>query len=300
MPSTRATSTAIPFAVGCLGIATFSAMDAAMKGLSIELGAYNAMLWRVVFGAAISAVPFVLGGGRLPSRSGLRLHFVRGCVSAVMAVLYFYGIARVPLAEAIALSFIAPIIALYLAVVLLGETVGRHSVIASVLGIAGVLVLVVARANGAPGERHLDGVAAILVSAVLYAWNIILMRQQALVAPPSEVAFFQNLTCGAFLMLLAPFWASMPGIHHLPMIGLAALLAVLSLMCLSWAYARAEAQVLVPVEYTAFIWAAILGAVYFDEALTVPTLIGAVLIVTGCIIAARGGRPDTAKLEAAI
>ena len=30
------------------------------------------------------------------------------------------------------------------------------------------------------------------------------------------------------------------------------------------------------------------------------TLAGAVLIVTGCIIAARGGRPDTAKMEAMV
>ncbi len=300
MSASHARSTAAPFAVGCVGIALFSVMDAAMKGEAIALGAYNAMLWRVVLGAIISAVPFAIAGAKPPNPAGLRIHFVRGAVSAVMATSFFYGIARVPLAEGIALSFIAPIIALYLAVVMLGETVSRHSIIASLLGIAGVLVLVVARANAAPGARHLDGVAAILLSAVFYAWNIILMRQQALLAPPTEVAFFQNLTCGSFLMLAAPFLAIVPGASHLPLLGLSALLAFCSLWLLSWAYARAEAQILVPVEYTAFIWAAILGAMFYSEALTLPTLIGAALIVTGCIIAARGGRPDTAKLEAAI
>jgi S-adenosylmethionine uptake transporter len=91
-----------------------------------------------------------------------------------------------------------------------------------------------------------------------------------------------------------------PGAGHFPMLLLSAALAFCSLFLLSWAYARAEAQVLVPVEYTAFIWAAIMGAVFYDEAVTATTVAGAVLIVTGCIIAARGGRPDTAKLEAAV
>ena len=300
MSHSRAASTAIPFAVACLGIALFSAMDAVMKGLAIALGAYNAMLWRVMIGAIISAGPYFLTRTGWPSRPGLRVHFIRGAVSAIMAVSFFYGIARVPLAEGIAISFIAPLIALYLAVVLLGEKVGRHSIMASVLGLGGVAVLIAARAGVAGGARHLDGVAAILLSAVFYAWNIILMRQQALLAAPTEVAFFQNITVGAFLLLAAPFLAVVPAASHLPMLGLAAVLAMCSLLLLSWAYGRAEAQVLVPVEYTAFVWAAIMGAIFYAEKLTATTLIGAALIVTGCIIAARGGRPDTAKLEAAL
>ena len=305
--SARVASTAIPFAVACVGIALFSAMDAAMKGLAIALGAYSAMLWRQGIGGLISAGPYFLTRKGWPSRAGLRVHLLRGFVASIMAVSFFYGIARVPLAEGIALSFIAPLIALYLAVALLGETVGRHSIIASVLGLCGVVVLLAARIGGDGGPRHLDGVAAILLSAVFYAWNIILMRQQALLAPPAEVAFFQNATAGGFLLLalpivllIAPSIFHVPHASHWPMLVLAAALAFVSLYLLSWAYSRAEAQVLVPVEYTAFVWAAIMGAIFYHEAVTLSTLAGAVLIVTGCIIAARGGRPDTAKLEAAL
>jgi S-adenosylmethionine uptake transporter len=298
MQSSRPSNT-IPFAVACLGIALFSGMDAAMKGLSISLGAYNAMLWRAGIGVLISVGPYLFRHGGWPSRSGLRVHLLRGAVTAIMAVSFFYGIARVPLAEGIALSFIAPLIALYLAVVLLGEKVGRHSVIASILGILGVAVLLAARI-AATGDRNLFGVAAILLSAIFYAWNIILMRQQALLASPTEVAFFQNLTMGGFLLLAAPFFAIIPDAHHVPMLALSAALAFCSLLLLSWAYARAEAQVLVPVEYTAFIWASIMGAIFYAEPVTGTTIIGASFIVAGCVIAARGGRPDISKLEAAI
>ncbi|WP_293881948.1 DMT family transporter [Sphingomonas sp.] len=298
MPARRSSST-IPFAVACVGIALFSGMDAAMKGLAIALGAYNAMLWRVGIGVVISVGPYLYKRGGWPSRPGLRVHLLRGGVTAVMAVLFFYGIAQLPLAEGIALSFVAPLIALYLAVVLLGEKVGRHSVIASIFGIVGVAVLVATRV-GATGDRNLAGVAAILLSAIFYAWNIILMRQQALLASPTEVAFFQNLSVLGFLLLVAPFLAVVPDVRHVPMLLLSAVLAFCSLLLLSWAYARAEAQVLVPVEYTAFVWAAIMGAIFYAEPVTPTTILGAAFIVAGCIVAARGGRPDIAKLEAAI
>lgn len=301
MPATR--SVAIPFAVACVGIALFSGMDAAMKGLAIALGAYNAMLWRVAIGVGISAGPYLALRRGWPSRSGFRVHVLRGAVGSVMAVMFFYGIARVPLAEGIALSFVAPLIALYLAAVLLGETIERRSVIASLMGIAGVAVLLLARAGGG-GERHWDGVAAILVSAVLYSWNLILMRQQALLASPLEVAFFQNLTIGGFLLLAAPFLAVVPSAGHLPMLALAAMLAFVSLGLISWAYGRAEAQVLVPVEYTAFIWAAIMGAMFYHEAIGIGVIGGALLIVAGCLVATLGptgrGKRDMLAVEPAL
>ena len=290
MPTPR--SVAIPFAVACLGIALFSAMDAAMKGLAIALGAYNAMLWRVAIGVVVSAGPYLATRRAWPSRASLRIHVKRGAVASVMAVMFFYGLARVPMAEAIALSFIAPLLALYLAAVMLGETIERRSIVASMMGIAGVVVLLAARAGGDATERHWDGVGAILLSAVLYAWNLILMRQQALLAAPLEVGFFQSLATGGFLLLAAPFLAVVPSMTHLPMLTLAAVLAIVSLVLISWAYGRAEAQVLVPVEYTAFVWAAILGAIFYAEAIGVGVIAGAVLIVAGCLIATwpSGGR----------
>jgi S-adenosylmethionine uptake transporter len=67
----------------------------------------------------------------------------------------------------------------------------------------------------------------------------------------------------------------------------AAVLGITSVLLLSWAYGRAEARILIPVEYTAFIWAAIFGWLVFAEEVTLATLIGTVLIVVGCLLATR-------------
>ena len=82
----------------------------------------------------------------------------------------------------------------------------------------------------------------------------------------------------------------LPPPDQYPAILAAAVLGFGSLMLLSWAYARAEAQYLAPVEYTAFVWAALLGILVFAEPVRPLTLLGAAMIVAGCFIAARRTR----------
>jgi S-adenosylmethionine uptake transporter len=293
------TRTSTAFAVATLGIALFSAMDAVMKGLSIAIGAYNSVFWRMLVGLLLSSLLYLPARPPRPSREAMRFHIIRGLVGSVMALTFFWGIARLPLAEAVALTFIAPLLSLYLAAVMLKEPVGRRAVLASVIGFAGVLVIVGARA-GTPGDRDLWGAASVLVSAILYAYNIILMRQQALVAKPLEIAFYQYLVIGGVLALAAPFLAVFPPANQWPNLVFAALLALVSLMLLAWSYARAEAHRLAAVEYTALVWAALFGLVIFGEEIAVSTLIGAALIVGGCILAARTTSHPAPAAEAAL
>jgi S-adenosylmethionine uptake transporter len=114
-----------------------------------------------------------------------------------------------------------------------------------------------------------------------------LQRQQAQIAEPVEVAFFVNLFAFAAMALASPWLATLPGSEFALPIFFAAALTFVSMLLLSWSYGRAEAQLLVPVEYTAFIWAAIIGWVFFSEPLTLETLIGTGMIVAGCLISAR-------------
>jgi S-adenosylmethionine uptake transporter len=277
-----------PILATIAGIATFSAMDAAIKGAALVVGVYTALLLRNILGTAM-VLPFWLAGSRtLPSRRVLKLHAVRSSVNAVMATLFFIGIVRVPMAEGIALSFIAPLVALYLAAVLLGETIRRAAVIASLLGLAGVGVIVADRLGiTEPDPEALIGVLAVLVSALLYAVNLVLQRKLALLAGPIEVTLFQNLIIAALLALFAPWFAVAPSTAVLGTIALGALFATVALALLTWGYARAEAQVLVPIEYTAFLWAALFGWLFFDEPLGMATIAGTVLIVLGCWIGTR-------------
>ena len=278
----------LPIAMTLAGVAMLSLMDAFMKSASLAIGAYSAAVLRAWIGTAIIAPVWIARGGRWPSVPVLKIHLLRGTVSAFMALSFFYALTRLPIAEAIAISFIAPLIALYLAAILLGEKIRRRAIYASLLGFAGTLVIV----GGKIGSERADpqmwlGLASLLFSAMLYAWNFVIIRQQSQVAKPAEIASFHSGVTAVVLGAAAPWLLVLPGTAELLDIGWSALLTVGAAMALAWAYARAEAQTLVPIEYSGFLWASLFGWLFFAERLTVPTVAGTLLIVAGCWIAAR-------------
>ncbi|MFZ9394451.1 MAG: DMT family transporter [Erythrobacter sp.] len=286
----------LPMAAALLGVGFLSLMDAFMKGAALAAGAYSASVLRSAFGTALIAPVWLATGGRWPQRHVLRIHLLRGTVSGFMALSFFYSLTKLPIAEAIAISFIAPLIALYLAAILLGETIRREAVAASIMGLIGTLVIV----GGRLGEAEYDGdtlkgLAAVLFSAALYAWNFIIIRKQALVSSPAEATTFHSAVAGLVLLLFAPWFFIFPEAGALVDIAISAVLTVAGAFALTWAYARAEAQVLVPMEYSGFLWAALFGWVFFREELTASTLAGAALIVIGCWIAARA-RPEQSAI----
>ena len=283
----------LPFAVALAGVGFLSLMDAFMKEAALLIGAYTATVLRAFIGAAIIAPVWLARAPAMPSRAVLKLHLERGLVSAFMALSFFYALTKLPLAEAIALSFIAPLIALYLARVLLGEAISRNAILASLLGFAGTLVIVGGRiGTGRFDDETALGVAALFVSALLYAYNFIVIRRQAQVAGPLEIATFHSGIGGVVLLTLAPFLWETPATAALLPLVIAGALTVAGSLAIAFAYARAPASVLVPTEYSGFVWAAGFGWLFFREPVTWPTLAGTALIVTGCWLATRPARPE--------
>ena len=293
----------LPILFAAAGIATFSLMDALMKLASSGSGVYAAWVWRSVLGALVGGVAWWWHGARdaqhrqWPGRHLLTIHFARATVSAAMAFLFFWGLVRTPMAVGMALSFIAPLIALYLAALTLGEPVTRRAVIASLLGLAGVCVICFGRMRLGVGHGGASfwGMLAILGSAVLYAGNLVLQRQQAQIAGPGEITFFQGLFIGLVMAPGALWLPAMPVAADWPHVVGSALLGSASLMLLAWAWGRAEAHRLLPMEYSAFVWAALLGWWWFGESLDGATVLGVALIVIGCwigtVVGADAARP---------
>lgn len=278
----------LPVVAVCMGIATFSAMDAAMKGASLAIGVFTALLLRNIFATLLTLPLWLLAGRPVPTRAVLRVHVQRAAIIAAMASLFFYGLVRIPMAEAIAISFVAPIVALYFAALLLGEKIRPRAIIASALGIVGVIVIGAGRfGSGEFSSEAIEGIGAILLSAMFYALNLVFQRKQALLAGPVEIALFQNLIVALIFLVFSPLFAVVPDGRSLWLTLAGAALATLAILFLSWGYARAEAQVLLPTEYTGFLWAALFGWLAFDEAVGLGTMAGTVLIVVGCWIGGK-------------
>lgn len=292
----RVTAPRLAFLAAIIGIATYSLMDAVMKLLALAHGAYAALWWRSVAGVGLMAPLFVLKGGRWPARAVLALHLQRGVPACLSGLLFFWGLARVPMAQAVALTFPIPIMALFLARLLLGEPLTRASLVGAGVAAAGVLVIARGQAGGV-GDTL--GTLALLGAALFYAISLIALRRQAQAASAIEVTLFTGLIFVLLLSLGAGLDAAgggalglarLPAPGDLPLILIAAVLGSGSAALLAWAYARAGAGLLSLSEYSAFLWAALLGGLIFGERVSFYTLAGAGLIVAGCLVALRRGK----------
>ena len=276
------------FAVALGAVAALSVMDAMMKHLVLVLGIIAVSVWRAAANMTIAAALYRPSRATWPSRATLGIHVWRSATVTVMAFLFFWGIGRVPLAQAIALTFIAPLIALLLAALTLDETIGRRSIVGSLIAFGGVIVIVLGQARAEVGREMLLGTAAIIGSALCYAVNIVLMRRQALIAKPLEINFFQCATILTLWVVALPVVGlpAWPG-GQLLWVAVAATLSTSGTLLFAWAYARGEAGYLSVTEYSGFIWASALGWLVFLEPVSPYALGGASLIVIGCLVAAR-------------
>jgi len=276
------------FLVALAAVSLLSIMDAVMKHLVIAIGIIAVSIWRALANLALSAGLYLPRRLPWPSRATLKIHVARGALVTVMAFLSSRGVGRVPLAQAIALTFIAPLLSLVLASLLLDEQIGSRSIAGSVVAFAGVLVIMFGQARAQLGFDVLLGSAAILGSALCYAGNIVMMRHQALAARPLEINFFQALTVMVLWILALPLVGlpQWPGAQW-TWIAVAAVLSTSGTLLYGWAYARGEASYLAVTEYSAFLWASALGWLVFRERVSLYTIAGALLIVGGCLFAAR-------------
>lgn len=276
------------FVAALAAVGTLSIMDAVMKHLVLAIGIFAVSVWRAAANLLVAAIMYLPRRGRWPDKRVMRVHVARSVIITVMAFLFFWGIGRVPLAQAIALTFIAPLIALLLASAFLHEQIGSRSIVGSLAAFCGVVIIVLGQAKSQLGPEALLGTIAILGSALCYAVNIVLMRHQALAAKPLEITFFQAVIVMALWLLTIP----VVGIPAWPggqwgWIAIASVLSTAGTLLFAWGYARGEASYLAVTEYSAFLWASALGWLVFRERVSIYTLAGAVLIVGGCLIAAR-------------
>lgn len=277
-----------PIVLAFAGIAFLSAMDAAVKGITQTEPVIMGAGLRALCGALI-ATPLVLAlRTPMPDRRGIFLNAVRGVMIAPMAFLFFYALDRLTMAETITLAFVAPLIVPPLAAATLGEPMRGRAVLAGIAGFLGVLVTVSGAPASEAGDERWLAVAAVLVSAALYAGGNVILRHRAQKDDPMAITLFGTLVPALFLTPLALTLAPMPQGSAIGLGFVAGALGTIGVLLLSRAYAKAEAQILIVLEYTGLGWAALFGWIFFAETVRAQVLVGAMIIAGACWVAAKG------------
>lgn len=269
-----------------LGIALLTAMDAVIKSQMQSHPFIVALFMRFAMGAVFAMIFLAFARPAFPKRASIIGNVIRVPIVVLTAGSFFYSISVLPLAEALTLSFLAPVFVALLGGLLLKEKLDGRIFQALGFGVAGMLVMVWPRLQGDVTSAEL-GVAAALFSAVAYAFNLILLRRIAQKEHPSIIVMFQN--GGPALCLAIPAFLSFVPMTaaDIAAYSLAGALAVGGHFLLVSAFARAEASRLAPLEYTALIWASLLGYLMFGEVPLLTTYAGALLIVAGAVAVSR-------------
>lgn len=278
----------MPFVVAALGIFLLSAMDALIKGVATAHPTAQIVFMRYACGLPWALLFFAFARPPAPSSEMLRAHVLRGVLVVITAFLFFYALATLPLAEAITLTFLSPLFLAVLAAIILKEPIPPAVLIAIVVGFVGMTVIVAGKVGGGQFDIvRVLGIGAAVSSALAYAANLVLLRKRAQTDPFGLIILFQNLFP---LIIIAPFaWAvwETPELRSwLIFLGIGGF-GLAGHLCMAWAFRHANAGPLGVLEYTALIWSAGLGYLFFAEVPAWTTWAGAALIVAACLAVIR-------------
>lgn len=269
------------------GIAVLSIMDAVIKGMAAHYPIFQIAFLRFACGTLVATGVVAVIRPGWPSRETVMANLLRSVAAVVTAVSFFYALGQLPLAETLVLSFLSPMFIALFSVLLLHERVDSRIALAIAVGFGGTLIVVFGQSEGAQAARSWSGVGAALLSAVTYAFSLVLLRQRAQRDKFMHIVFFQTMGPGVLVAPLALWvWQPVEWVH-LAWFMLMGSLGVIGHVLMATAYAKAEAARLAPLEYTALIWAAAIGYGVFSEIPTWATLGGGVLIVLAALLTSR-------------
>ena len=134
------------------------------------------------------------------------------------------------------------------------------------------------------------GVVSCFLSAFLYAFGLVLLRMRATHEDATTIAMFTNVVPAIALLPITFGLFGSPDWNDIPLFLMFGILGFATWYLMTLAYARAPAQRLAPLEYSALIWSGLFGSIFFGEYPGWQTWVGALVIIAACLIVAFEGR----------
>lgn len=211
-----------------------------------------------------------------------RLHALRGISSVICWAAYYFALDHLSLALGSALSFTSVMFAILLAWPLLGERVGPARWAATLMGFAGVLLML--RPDLAPSGI---GAAAALVSALAWAGIMITTRMLSATESTATIMLWVGMVALAFVLpVVAPVlvWPGWRG--ALVMLAMAAS-APGSVWFVTEGLRAGETSAVAPMQYLRLVVMAGAGYLLFGETVGWITAFGAALIIGSAAFLSR-------------
>lgn len=272
----------------------FSAMVGLIRIATESIHPFEVAFLRNLFALAFM-MPWILRTRfRVLSTKRLKLHTLRALTGLVAMLTWFSALATLPLAEAVSLSFTAPLFATIGAAVFLHEIVRKRRWSATIVGFIGVLVILRPGLDTVPPAAVL-----VLISALFGAISALMIKVLSRTQSAGEIVAFLAifLTPLSFVAAL-PYW-TWPSLSVVGVMVVAAGCGTIGHLAFARAMRAADASAVIPYDYLRLPLVAIVGYLFFGEAMDLLSWLGALIIIGSSIyiahrevLTARQRRPE--------
>ena len=257
-------------------IVSFSAMAVSGREISFELDTFEIMMYRSIIGLIIVLLLAKLFKTHPEiTTQNISLHFYRNLSHFTGQNLWFYALTLIPFAQLFAFEFSVPLWVMLAAPFLLGERLTNIRIISILVGFIGILIVT---------RPWLAGLAPGIIPAALcaigFACSVIFTKQLTQKVSITCILFWLT----SMQLLMAIICAGYDGDISLPsssnfiwiiIIGIGGLLAH---FCITKALQLAPATVVTPIDFCRLPVIAAIGYVFYNEALDIFIIGGAIII----------------------
>ncbi len=274
MPSNTHLLRAVAWMMGAL--LSFTVMSVSVRELSSDMHAFEMLFIRSAIGLAILSVVISFKGWRHLRSNHIDRHLLRNVIHFCGQVLWIFGVTLLPLATVTAIEFTAPLWAVGLALLFLGERMNKGRWVAVAFGFLGILVVL------RPGLIEIsEGVLIMLGCAFCFGATSAVTKWLTRSDATLTIIFYMVLLQTLFGAVTSIFvWQPVDG-GDWPWLLLLAVTGLFAHYALTRAISEADATFVLPFEYLKLPLLAVIGFVVYAEPFEPMILLGALLIFSG-------------------
>ncbi|WPC03237.1 DMT family transporter [Pseudomonas benzenivorans] len=260
----------------------FALMGMGIREVSSSVNNESVVFFRNLVGVLFFLPLLALRGWRPLRTARLKSHLWRSTYGLAAMYCFFYAIAHLPLADAMLFTYSAPLFTPLIARWWLKEPLTQRMLLTSAVGLVGVLLV------AKPSAALFDAQASIgLAASILAAFAFVSIREMSDTEPAFRIVFYFALF-GALASAIPLTWAWQPlGTRELGALLVIGLLATVSQIIMSKAYALAPPGLIGPFAYLAIVFAGLLAWLRWGEAPALSSLFGAALIFVASLLSIR-------------
>jgi len=259
--------------------AAFALMASATKWAGIRIPSSEVVFVRSAVSSAALLAFCAARGLSIKPKEPILL-WSRGIIGYIAMQCFFWAIPQIALGTAVTLNYTAPIFAVLLSILLIGEKPSRVARFALVISFVGVWLLASPQFGGRP-----EALLAALISGLFAGGVYVMIRHSRHADGPLLVILYFTMTStlGSGLWTAATGWIA-PSAEEWAALAVITVSSFIGQLCLTYSLHKAPVWVVSPFAYLTPVLSLIIGWAVWKEIPSTQNLLGSAIVITCGIV----------------